>query len=77
MFGDRLTYYESSNKIAGSAGAGWFAQKGTLKDLEIYGITSISDISYIKLTNVSIWKYGENNSKPILKGLALRVYEAE
>lgn len=77
MFGERLQYSEISNKISGSADRWTYKHQGTLKDLEIYGITSISDISYIKLTNVSIWKYGENSNKPILNGLELRVYDAQ
>lgn len=75
MFGERLTYIEGTNRISGSSDRWAYKHQDTLKDLEIYGIPNISDISYIKLTNISIWKHGENNNKPILKGLSLRLYD--
>ena len=74
MFGERLKYSEAANKLAGSAAAKWYSQTGTLKELEIYDINDVSEIEYIKITKVSIWKYGENSNKALINNLVLRVY---
>lgn len=75
MFGERLKYYKGNNMIASASDNHGYRREGTLKDLEIYGITNISDISYIKITNVSIWKCREIRTDPILNGFELRLYD--
>ena len=74
MFGERLNYNSGSQRLGGSASKGWYNQSAELKPLEIYNIDDISKITYIKITNVSIWKYGENGNNSIADGYQLQVY---
>jgi hypothetical protein len=57
MFGDRLKYYEMSNRI-------YSGKSGKLLPLEIYNVDDINMIKHIKITNVSFWKNNINNNKP-------------
>lgn len=74
MFGERLQYYEGSQKIGGSKSGKWYNQSGTLVPLEIYDIANRSDIQWIKLNNIAIWKYGVNSNKSIAEGYQILVY---
>lgn len=74
MFGKRLQYNSTSQRLGGSASKAWYKQSAELLPLEIYNISDISKITYIKLTNISIWKYGENSNKSIADGYQIQVY---
>ena len=74
MYGERLQFSYGLNMVAGTAAKGWYANTMTLKVLEIYGIGDLSEIEYIKITKVSIWKFHENSNRALINDLALRVY---
>ena len=74
MFGERLQYNAGSQRLGGSAAKSWYKQSGDLKPLEIYEVNDLSQITYIKITNISIWKYGENSNNSIADGYELQVY---
>lgn len=77
MFGERLSYSSSSSKLAGTKHSTWCASSGELVPLEMYNIPDINDITYIKITNVSLWKWGVNSNKSLMDNLALTVYQNE
>ena len=74
MFGKRLQYNSGTQRLGGSDSRAWYKQSAELLPLEIYNISDISKITYIKLTNISIWKYGENSNKSIADGYQIQVY---
>ena len=74
MFGDRLVYNENYNRLSGTDDKFLWKNSGTLKDLKIYNIEDISQIKYIKLTNISLWELNVNNNAPLEKGLELELY---
>ena len=58
-------------------GKGSFAyQKFDLPEREFYEL-DVSDIAYIKLINVDIWKYSANSGKALFSGYEIELYRAE
>ena len=74
MFGERLHYSYSSYRLSGTADKMTWNHANTLKELEIYNVEDISEIAYIKITNISLWKLNENNNAPLVNGLELALY---
>lgn len=77
MFDERLAYNEDNNRLSGTDDKVLWRHSGTLKELKIYNIENISQIKYIKLTNISLWELNINNNAPIENGLELELYSSE
>lgn len=77
MFGERLHYSMAGNRLSGSADTYLAKHSGTLEPLEIYGVGNVADIVYIKITNVSLWKWQVNYNNSLKDGLELKLYSKE
>ena len=75
MFGERLSYgSDISQRLSGTADKMTYKHYGTLEILEIYNVSDVDSIRYIKLKNVSLWKLYENNNKALETGLELELF---
>jgi len=74
VFGEHLQYTAMTNRI-GPNYNGTYSYSGTLKTATFTKISSVNDISYIKLTGISLWSrssYGGN----LASDIDLELYDA-
>lgn len=75
MFGERINPAYAPQRFSGTKHSAYYGSSAELMVLEIHNIAETSDIAYIKLTNISIWKANTNYNNALVDGLEIELYK--